>query len=57
VQAQPQVPALKQTFENQARETKGSFSLQIKLFWLVAFAFLAGIYANMKTLQYANVDT
>ena len=30
---------------------------QIKLFWLVAFAFLAGIYANMKTLQYANVDT
>jgi hypothetical protein len=57
MQAQPEVPGLNQKFKNQARETEVSFSLQIKLFWLVAFAFLAGIYANMKTLQYANVDT
>jgi len=30
---------------------------QVKKFWIVAFVFLGTIYANMKTLQYANVET
>lgn len=30
---------------------------QVKRFWIVAFVFLGTIYANMKTLQYANVET
>jgi len=35
-----------------------SFSVdKIRKFWIVAFVFLATIYANMKTLQFANVET
>lgn len=30
---------------------------KVKKFWIVAFVFLGTIYANMKTLQYANVET
>lgn len=31
--------------------------VQIKKFYMVAFVFLGTIFANMKTLQYANVET
>jgi hypothetical protein len=35
----------------------GVWRFQVRRFWIVAFVFLGTIYANMKTLQYANVET
>lgn len=29
----------------------------MKKFWIVAFVFLGTIFTNIKTLQYANVET